>query len=269
MSISNLKNKNYCDIYKEHTGFVSDKWMHYFFIYDLLFYKFIAENKPVTLLEIGVQNGGSLEIWGKYLPDNSKIYGVDITPDCCKLKFGKNIRFHLGSASDPKFMNDVFKDINFDIILDDGSHICNDVVKTFKNMFPKLKNGGVYVVEDLHTSYWGYYGGGLFKKSSSVEFFKNLIDSLNSDYFKHGKRDMVRNFFYKKHIKFLEEYNRHIQSIQFFDSVCAIYKYNNLKTVPFQTVKTGEIENVAKMPNSKKHIKSQEKELNAVKNLFL
>jgi len=269
--MSNLDSriKSYYDVYKEHTGYVSDKWIHYFFIYDLILQKLIFNNKPVTLLEIGVQNGGSLEIWKKYLPDNSKIYGIDINKDCSKLNFSNNIKFHLGNASDTKFMNDVFKNIEFDIILDDGSHICSDVIETFKNMFPKVKNGGVYVVEDLHTSYWAYYGGGLLKKNSSMEFFKNLTDALNTDYLGKGKRDILRNLFYKKHINFLKKYSSYIQSVQFFDSICAIYKYGKQKNRQSQTVKTGETETVIEMPICKKHVKSQEKEVNDIKKLFL
>ena len=61
-------------------------------------------------------------------------------------------------------MNKTFKDIEFDIILDDGSHIQKDIIETFKNMFKKLKPGGAYMAEDLHSSYVGWLGGGLKKK---------------------------------------------------------------------------------------------------------
>ncbi|MDR3173143.1 MAG: class I SAM-dependent methyltransferase [Treponema sp.] len=174
--------ETYEEIFKNHDGFVSSKWIHYFYIYDRLFSEYRKRNKSLTFMEIGVDRGGSLEIWEKYLPKGSKIHGVDINPECKKINFSGNIFFHLGSASDRNFMETTFRDIEFDIILDDGSHICSDVIETFKIMFPKIKNGGLYVVEDLHTSYWNSYGGGCRKKGSSIEYFKNFVEALNSDY---------------------------------------------------------------------------------------
>jgi ubiquinone/menaquinone biosynthesis C-methylase UbiE len=179
--------KSYFEVYKGHTGFVSDKWIHYFSIYDLLFTHIIEAGKPITLLEIGVQNGDSLEIWKKYLPENSRIYGVDIDEKCGELKFSDNISFHLGNASDDDFMNRIFKNIDFDVILNDGSHLSKEVIKTFINMFPKIKPGGIYIVEDLHASYWKSYGGGFRQKKASIEFFKRLIDALNFDYIPSNK----------------------------------------------------------------------------------
>jgi hypothetical protein len=81
--------KTYLDRFGQHTGYVSDKWVQYLFIYDQLFERFQCDGKPITLLEIGVQNGGSLEIWEKYLPENSKIYGVDINKKCAELHSAK------------------------------------------------------------------------------------------------------------------------------------------------------------------------------------
>jgi len=179
-----MKYKPYLELCREHEGYVSHKWGHYLFIYDILLDRFIRKEKPITLLEIGVQNGGSLEIWGKYLPKGSQIHGIDIDPKCTSLAFENNIHFHLGDASNQECVNTVFQGLEFDVILDDGSHINNDVIKTFTYLFPKLKNGGIYIIEDLHTSYWGNFGGGLRRKRSSIEYFKNLIDIINADYIK-------------------------------------------------------------------------------------
>jgi hypothetical protein len=183
--------KSYYEIFREHTGLMSFKVTHYFFVYDLLFSKLREAGKPVTILEIGVCRGGSLEIWKKYLPEGSVIHGVDIDSSCAKIKFSDNIFFHLGSASDAAFMEKTFGDVEFDFILDDGSHNSSDVIKAFDIMFPKIKSGGLYVAEDLCTSYWKEYGGGLCDKKSSIEYFKSLVEYVNGDYI--GKNAVFRD----------------------------------------------------------------------------
>lgn len=61
----------------------------------------------------------------------------------------------------------------FDIIIDDGSHVSSDIIRTFALYFPKLKSGGTYIIEDLHASYWESHQGALNYSFSSIEFLKN------------------------------------------------------------------------------------------------
>src|SRR5206468_3414241 len=77
------------DTFLGHDGHVSDKWEHYLAIYELELARFGAN--PIHLLEIGVQNGGSLEIWAKYLPTGSSIVGLDIDPACASLPTGEKL----------------------------------------------------------------------------------------------------------------------------------------------------------------------------------
>jgi cephalosporin hydroxylase len=227
--------KTYLDVYREHSGFVSNKWIHYFFIYDRIFSNILEKGKPIKMLEIGVQNGGSLEIWKKYLPQNSEIYGVDVDEKCTLLKFSEGISFHLGSAVDRDFIEKTFGDIQFDLILDDGSHICNEVIQAFEYLWPKIKNGGRYVVEDICTSYWKKYGGGLNNEKSSIEYFKKLIDSgLNKD---HLRCNLVYDI--------NPAISNAISQISFFDSICVIDKFYGLKDEPFKNARIGEIALVA------------------------
>jgi len=240
--------KTYYDVYREHRGLVSDKWEQYIFLYDLILKEFLARGRPVTLLEIGVQNGGSLEIWQKYLPPDSEIHGVDIDERCCGLPFSGNIHFHLGNAADSAFLDDTFGGIDFDIILDDGSHVCGDVITTFRSLFRKLKPGGVYIIEDMHTSYWENYGGGLFRKDSSIEFFKKFIDALHYDYIEkryNFLEKMLRKFGFEgkdndKNVEqFMQVYRQEISGISFFDSILAVNKFVLPKRRPFKPVVTG------------------------------
>lgn len=70
-------------LYEQHQGKVSDKWSIYLAEYDRLFSYY--RSQPVRMLEIGIQNGGSLEVWSKYFRFAERLVGCDINPDCAKL----------------------------------------------------------------------------------------------------------------------------------------------------------------------------------------
>src|SRR5262245_6318262 len=85
------------DLFEAHEGKSSDKWELYLGVYETLFAP--LREKPITLLEIGVQNGGSLEIWGEYFRNATAIVGVDINPQCPSLRFeDKRISVVCGDA---------------------------------------------------------------------------------------------------------------------------------------------------------------------------
>jgi len=262
-----MKTISYLEVYKEHSGFVSHKWIHYFFIYDRIFKRFLEKDEPVTMLEIGVQNGGSLEIWKKYFPQGSVIHGIDIDEKCLQLKFSEGIFFHLGNAADHSFMEKTFSETQFDVIIDDGSHICKEVIQTFEYLFPKMKNGGCYIVEDMHTSYWKEFGGGGTK--SSIEYFKKLIDSgINRNYVRNGLFDKVKNRLCK-HNECNLEINKMISQISFFDSICSIDKYYEPKETAFKNVITGEIALIDKEPKELNiTIDDRQNEINKTEKLF-
>lgn len=110
-----------------------------------------------------------------------------------------------------------FTDLQFDIIIDDGSHVCADVINTFYALFSLLRPSGVYLVEDLHTSYCKRYGGSYLSKQSSMEFFKQLADLVN---FYHIKDPQ-----FKKNLSTQDLYIfQWLQSISFYDSVAVINK---------------------------------------------
>ena len=122
------------DLYKNHSGKVSDKWSIYLDQYEnkLRHYKEL----PVKFFEIGILNGGSLEIFSKYFSNAKLILGCDIDPKCKKLQYDEpNIRVIIGDANEEKTKSEVVKHSKFDIIIDDGSHVSRDIVKTFCNYF--------------------------------------------------------------------------------------------------------------------------------------
>ena len=76
------------DLYKTHLGYVSDKWASYLPVYDRWFLPY--RNREISFLEIGVQNGGSLQIWNKYFNNAKNIIGCDINTQCGQLVFDKD-----------------------------------------------------------------------------------------------------------------------------------------------------------------------------------
>jgi hypothetical protein len=135
-------------------------------------------NDNVKILEIGVLNGESLCVWKKYYP-NAEIIGIDIDETCKRFE-GENVKIEIGSQFDGVFLKQIIEKYGeFDLILDDGSHMNNHVIFSFKNLFSSVKSGGVYIVEDCCTSYWSHYGGERYGKDTMIEYFKGVVDEVN------------------------------------------------------------------------------------------
>lgn len=186
-----------------------DKWVHYFDIYDRHFSRF--RHKDITIVEIGVYQGGSLQMWKEYFGDNAKIHGIDINPQCKALE-EKNITIHIGSQSDRVFLRELKKKLpKIDILIDDGGHMMQQQIISFEELFSAVKDGGVYLCEDLHTSYWLKDGGGHRRAGTFIEYSKNFIDELNA-FHSEQKRLQVSDF------------TTSVDSIHYYDSMLVIEK---------------------------------------------
>ena len=219
-------NKTLKQLYIEHHGKVSDKWSLYLSSYDRLFSEFRDNN--IRLLEIGIQNGGSLEIWAKYFTNASRLVGCDINKKCERLIFDDSrIDLVVGDANlDETEVKILSKTRTYDLIIDDGSHLSSDIIKSFARYFPHMIDGGMYVVEDLHCSYWQEFEGGLFDPFSSITFFKRLADILNHEHWgiTRARHELLSGFAKQYHVSFDEEILAHIHSIEFINSICVIRK---------------------------------------------
>lgn len=154
------------------------KWVHYFDIYDLYFKKY--RDQEVVILEIGVFQGGSLKMWKEYFGEKAKIYAIDINP-LCKQFETDSIKIFIGSQEDRDFLKMIKNQIpEIDILIDDGGHEMQQQIVAFEELYDHIKLGGIYVCEDLHTSYWNQYGGGYRKPGSFIEYSKNFIDYINA-----------------------------------------------------------------------------------------
>jgi SAM-dependent methyltransferase/predicted nucleic acid-binding Zn-ribbon protein len=219
-------------IFAEHQGYLSDKWIQYLSVYERELRPLIALGRALCLLEIGVQNGGSLEIWQKYLPKDSRVFGLDIDWRCRRLVFPPQVSLIIADAANRGELDRQFGGLFFDIIIDDGSHRCSDVISSFKNLFHRLLPGGKYIIEDMHASYWHMSGGGVRNNESSIEWLKKLVDALHVDYFDIAEIEQEEG-------KFLLDMNSQISQISFYDSVAVIEKYPEQKLVPFTRILSG------------------------------
>lgn len=218
---------SFIELYKDQkTGKSSDKWSFYIPQYDRIFLPF-AE-KPVRVLSIGIQNCGDLEIYTKYFRRGKVFVGCDINEACSNAKFDdKRVNIVIGDVNEKETTSKIaYISSEFDIIIDDGSHKSSDIVKTFMLYFHYLSNDGVFVIEDLHCSYWEFYEGGIYNNLSSMNFFKDLVDIVNFESFGiEAKRSDLLDRFSEKYGVFLEEdMLASIHSIKFVNSMCIVEK---------------------------------------------
>lgn len=170
------------------TRFGSDKWASFHW-YTQHYNRHFARlrTKPIRLLEIGIGGyqyedlgGESLRMWQRYFP-RGLVYGLDIFPKPGVR--GPRIRTVQGDQSDPEFLDELGCQLGpFDIVIDDGSHINDHVQTSFGSLFPHVRPGGLYVIEDLQTAYWPGYGGDdqdLVNTDTSIHMLKGLVDGLN------------------------------------------------------------------------------------------
>lgn len=212
---------NIVELFESHEGKTADKWYSYLEEYDRLFLPY--KDKKISLLEIGVSNGGSLEIWAKYFENAEHIIGVDINPTCKKLVYPDDrICVEIADATTVRIPY-------VDIIIDDGSHRSSDIILAFRNLFPKLKDGGIYVVEDMHCAYWDAYN--TTDGTSAIVFFKALIDVINHEYMSASRLDMLGYWSSKLNVHFDELELSRIHSVEFYNSMCVVRKmmpYDNI-----------------------------------------
>ncbi len=217
--IAPIYRNNLCELA---TLYRTDKWNSHWYAQHYQKHFYPLRLKKLNILEIGVggyedpQAGGkSLKMWETFFP-NSMIYAIDIY-DKKALEKGR-IKIFQGSQESESFLKKIVElSGGFDIIIDDGSHINEHVIKTFNILFPMLNDGGIYVVEDTQTSYWPNHGGdsdNLNNSTTMMGMFKSLVDCLNyEEFIKPGYSPSY--------------YDRHIIAMHFYHNMVFIYKGDN------------------------------------------
>ena len=138
-----MKEMSLLDMFESHHGRQIDKWRHYFDIYEKHFAKYRGQSPRV--LEIGIDHGGSLQLWKRYFGKGAEITGVDIDP--AAMFEEDQIKTYQYHQKNPE----IAKLGPWDIIIDDGSHEVDDQSVTFANLWPRCQ--GVYLIEDCHRVY--------------------------------------------------------------------------------------------------------------------
>lgn len=214
------------NLYKTHAGKVSDRWLSYLKHYDRLFAPW--RDRPLRLLEIGIQNGGSLEIWGGYFPQAQLLVGCDINPLCENLIY-EDSRVHVivgDASSDDTERRITAYSPEWDIVIEDGSHRSGHIIDAFARFFPRVSEGGMFIAEDLHCSYWREFEGGLADPLSSISFFKRLADLVN---YEHWGVSLSRSEYFAVFAAhygchFDEEALSQVHTVEFVNSQCVVRK---------------------------------------------
>jgi hypothetical protein len=199
--------------------FGTDKWGSHWYTQHYQRYFGSLRKKRLNILEIGVggyersgEGGGSLRMWKAYFR-KSRIVGIDLY-DKTHLREDR-IDIRQCDQTDSEALLRLSREYGgFDIIIDDGSHLSEDVVKTFRLLFPLLQQNGFYVVEDTQAAYWPTWGGGISNPNNSMEFFKCLVNGLN-----HVEYPLAG---YEP-----DYFERNIVEIAFFHNLIVIRKGNN------------------------------------------
>ncbi len=174
------------EIYATNRDYEVRKWHHYIPLYDRYLTRF--RGTGVRMLEIGVNKGGSLQMWRRFLGSDAVIFGIDINDDCADLDglFGQ---VRIGSQSDTAFLEAVVEEMGgLDVVLDDGSHKMSDIKTSLRTLFPFVDLYGVYLIEDLHAAYWKKCGGGYKSKHNFFNTLRQMIDDIHYPYHKRDLR---------------------------------------------------------------------------------
>lgn len=179
----------------------SVKHSSYFLTYENLLEQY--RNKPITFVEVGIHNGGSLFMWRNFFGDNARIIGVDLNPNVKELeKYGFEI--FIGNQCDNSFWKNFYKDVgNVDVLLDDGGHTYEQQIKTVINSVNCINDGGMIIVEDTHTSYFRNFG--YPSRYTFIKWAHKISDNINAR-------------FEKVSIK-KPKFKDSIYSIEFFESI--------------------------------------------------
>ena len=186
------------------------KMDHYLDIYDKLLRDW--QGRDVSFLGIGVYKGGSIRMWRDFWGPKSTVTFLDIDPACAALQLD-GTKVEIGDQTDIAFLKRIAETYGpFDKIVDDGGHKMDHQNVSFRELWPHLKDRGLYIVEDTHTSYWPGFGGGYKAPQSFIEKCKNLVDYMHSWY---TDQDDIFPF---------HAAARQVHSVQFYDSLVVIEK---------------------------------------------
>lgn len=198
----------------------SDKWEPYFEVYERHLRRFQTRDS-FNLVEVGVQKGGSLDMWNTFFCGKANIVGIDVDPECAKLVYDTpKIKVEIGDQGDAAFW-DKFLAENpvIDVFVDDGGHYMDQQILTFEKVFPKMPVGSIFICEDCHTSYMSHNGGGLNRKGTFIEYAKDYVDVLHYDWKETYTTDLEKKW----------KIGKDLTGVFFYDSMVVFEKFGKRK----------------------------------------
>ncbi len=184
-----------------------------------LYHRRLAHLRDSTfvMVEIGVYQGGSVKTWSEYFP-RATIVGLDVNNDNRQYQQG-NIQIRIGDASNPQFLFEVLKEFGRPlVVLDDGSHRWDHQIQSLHILFPNLIPSGIYIVEDLDTSFDGRLAQADYRAHSAISTF---------DYLSHLARGLVADAMFgneKPYDLFVADQANWVSSVEFARRTCVITK---------------------------------------------
>ena len=147
-------------------------------------------HERLKLMEIGVKSGASMRLWERYFT-RAEIVGVDIAD--CKEHETERVRIFRADQTDREALEAVVRQTGpLDIVIDDGDHHVEAQLAALGLLWRHVAPGGMYVIEDLASSYRPDFGGGYLRAGSMIEFLKGLVDVIHNEYvWKWNKKGII------------------------------------------------------------------------------
>ena len=150
------------------------KWSSYLPVYQELLARYV--NKPITIVEIGILNGGSLFMWRELLGPDARIIGIDNNPGAKALE-AEGFEIFIGNQACTLFWAEFFAAVGaVDVIIDDGGHTNKQQIETLEACLDNINDGGMLITEDTHTSYMSHFGNP--SKFNFMNFSKHVVDLI-------------------------------------------------------------------------------------------
>jgi 8-demethyl-8-(2-methoxy-alpha-L-rhamnosyl)tetracenomycin-C 3'-O-methyltransferase len=186
---------------------------HYLEIYE----RFLGplRDKPITLLEMGTLGGNSLRMWDEYFthPD-TRILGLELEAAYWKPESNPRMKVINGSQADPAVLRQLWvENGEFDVVIDDASHKLGDMKPAFEELFPHVKSGGFYCLEDLHTSWWPEYNNN--GKAPILPWLYEQVDEMSS-------RGRDKTGYRYENVRAMAWAERYIKSVTFFKGLAIV-----------------------------------------------
>lgn len=185
------------------------------------------KNEPISFLEIGIYKGNSVKLWESYFT-KADLHFIDIAPSLIEYHSTRS-HYHFIDQGNRAELQTFIESIKggFDVIIDDGGHKAAEQIISFQTLFPHLKAGGLYIIEDLHADYLNdlaNYGKICIPTThrSCKDFLKTLLDDLN--YASSLSQCADHNKLTPETQECLNYFQKNIGEMHFYPSLCIIIK---------------------------------------------